>query len=133
MGPHVQEVAAAARVPTIADVSLQTPRDVAARSKLAELKRESRLREIGRESCPAGPADGEIDLVVSELCMASMSTSPTADFDGSETCGPMPPGEDMVIPLLKSTREQAGAFSRNQDEFDPGPAACNTELSLIHI
>lgn len=116
--------------PKGASLPPQTPRDVAARFKLAELKRESTLLEIGREACSAGPAAGEIDLVMSELCTVFMGAdSPTTEFGGSEMFAPTLPGEDVhrAIPRPRSARQQAGGCFRDRGGFDPGPAACNME------
>lgn len=126
----MQAAPVAPGAPKGASLSPQTPRDVAARSKLAELKRESTLLEIGREACSTGPAAGEIDLVLSELCTVFMgAASPTTEFGGSEMFAPMLPGEDvhMAIPQPRSAREQVGGFSRDRDGFDPGPVACNMD------
>lgn len=125
----MQETAAAPGAPAVANMSPQNPRDVAARLKLAELKRESTLCEIGHEPCSAGPAAGEIDLVMSELCTVFVDASPPTDVSGSEMFAPMLPGEDvqMAIPPPRNARRQAGGVLRDWDGFDPGPATCNTK------
>lgn len=139
--------------PTAAEVPTRIARDVAARSKLAQLKREHILREIGRESCSAGPAAGKIDLIVSELCTIFVDTSPSTEFDASNASKPMIPGEDVSgvgtmsrvqdvdratdidmveyfdreVPDPRRFREHRSASSPDRGGFDLGAAASNTE------
>lgn len=146
-------VPAAPGASTVTEVSPQTPRGVAARMKLAELKRGNVLCEIGRGSCSAGPAAGKINLIVSELCTTIVDTSPPTEFGASETFGPMLPGEDVngvetmervkyadrvkyidrveyidkEVPDPRDLRERGGGYFPDQGGFDPGPAAGNTE------